>query len=267
MGEEPPRPLHREVTAKASIRLLGLAALAVAVLAWGCAPREYYRSTESSLDSLLTTQAEIQKRLGSLDRKVDTTRESVQASKASTDTRLVELTQRIDVLQGKLEESGIRFTQLAQKVETVKQKITSADSARSAQGWFAGRDSTGGMDPEMAYQAAYSDFSAGRYNLAKDAFKEYLRRFPDTEDSDNAVYWVGECAYMVGDFAGAIDAYKKVVEKYPKGNKVAAALLKTGISFARLKNVDEAKKYYRMVIQRFPKSDEARLAKERLAER
>lgn len=255
------------MTARARIRLVCLAGLVAAVSASGCAPREYYRNTESSLDSLLTTQAEIQKRLGALDRKVDTTRESVQASKASTDTRLTELTQRIDVLQGKLEESGIRFTQLAQKVETVKQKISSADSARSAQGWFSGRDSTGGVDPETAYQAAYSDFSAGRYSLAKEAFTEYLRRFPETEVSDNAQYWIGECAYVVGDFAGAIDAFQKVVQSYPKGDKVAAALLKTGISFARLRNMDEAKKYYRIVIQRFPKSDEARLARERLAER
>ena len=44
-----------------------------------------------------------------------------------------------------------------------------------------------------------------------------------------------------------------------------AALLKTGISYSRLKNVDEAKKYYRLVIQKYPKSDEARLARERLA--
>ncbi|MBI4364633.1 MAG: tetratricopeptide repeat protein, partial [Candidatus Latescibacteria bacterium] len=77
----------------------------------------------------------------------------------------------------------------------------------------------------------------------------------------------GECAYVIGDFAGAIDAFEKVVRDYPKGDKVAGALLKTGISYGRLKNTEEAKKYYRMVIQRFPKSDEARIAKERLAER
>jgi tol-pal system protein YbgF len=242
------------------------AALAVSALA-GCAPREYYRNTESSLDSLLTMQGETQRRLGTLDRKIENTRESVQASKASTDSRLSELTQRIDVLQGKLEESGVRFTQLAQKVETVKQRISTADSARAAQGWFAGRDSTGGMDPETAYQAAYSDVTAGRYSLAKEAFTEYLRRYPDTEESDNAQFWIGECAFMLGDLAGAIDAYQKVVQNYPKGNKVAGALFKTGAAYGRLKNVDEAKKYYRMVIQRFPKSEEARLAKERLAER
>ena len=255
------------MTVRPILRISVLAAFAAAIVAGGCAPRDYYRTTESSLDSLLTSQAEIQKRLATLDRKIETTRESVQASKASADSRLTELSQRIDVLQGKLEESGIRFTQLAQKVETVKQKISSADSARSAQGSLAKRDSAGGMDPEAAYQAAYSDLAAGRYDLAKEAFSEYLRRFPDTEVSDNAQYWIGECAYAMGDFAGAIEAFAKVVQGYSKGDKVPASLLKTGIAYARLRNMDEAKKYYRLVVQKFPRSDEARLARERLAER
>ena len=228
----------------------------------GCAPRDYYANTSGQLDSLLTTQADLQKRIAALDRKVESTREGVQSSRASSDSRLTEISQRIDMLQGKLEESGLRFTQLAQKVETVKQRISSGDSARA--GYFARRDSTGGVDPEAAYQAAYSDLAAGRYDLARAAFTEYLKRFPDTEVSDNAQYWIGECAYSTGDFAGAIEAFQTVVQKYPKGDKVPAALLKIGISYSRLKNTEEAKKFYKQVIQKYPKSDEARLAKERL---
>ncbi len=242
-------------------------ALTWALASPGCAPSGYYRSTTSSLDSLLATQAQMQKRLSALEQKVEVTREGVQATRASSDTRLSELNQRMDMLQGKLEESGIRFTQLAQKVETVKQRISSADSTRITGGGRLARDSSGGMDPETAYQAAYSDLAAGRYSLAREAFTEYLRHYPDTEVSDNAQYWIGECNYALGDFPVAIEAFNKVVEKYPRGDKVPAALLKTGIAYARLKKMDDAKKYYRMVLQKYPKSDEARLARERLAER
>jgi len=129
------------------------------------------------------------------------------------------------------------------------------------------RDSTAGMDPEEAYQAAYSDLASGRYGLARDAFTEYLRRYPDTEVSDNAQYWIGECAYALGDFQGAIEAFKKVAQNYPKGDKVPAALLKTGIAYSRLKDMDSARKYYAQVAQKYPRSDEARLARERLAQK
>ena len=210
----------------------------------------------------------MQRRLAALEQKVESTREGVQATRASSDTRLSELNQRMDMLQGKLEESGVRFTQLAQKVENVKQRISSSDSVRVATGGRSTRDSTaGGMDPEEAYQAAYSDLASGRYGLAKEAFTEYLRRYPDTEVSDNAQYWIGECAYALGDFQGAIEAFKKIAEKYPRGDKVPAALLKTGIAYARLKDMEQAKRYYGMVIQRYPRSDEARLARERLAQK
>jgi tol-pal system protein YbgF len=257
----PSSPPRRPARRRPSSARLGLVALAAAVFGAGCAPSGYYRSTESSLDSLLTTQAQLQKRLLALEQKVEVTRESVQATRASADSRLSDLSQRMDMMQGKLEESGVRFTKLAQRVEAMKTAPSRAANDTTH------TDSTGGVDPEAAYQAAYSDYSAGRYNLAKEAFTEYLRRFPNSEVSDNAQYWIGECAYATGDFNGAIDAFKKVAANYPNGDKVPAALLKTGISYARLKNMDEAKKYYRQVVEKYPKTDEARVARERLNQR
>ncbi len=252
-----------------ALRLMPRAALlcagAFALAAAGCAPSGYYRSTTTSLDSLVTLQSQQQKRLAALEQEIATTRENIQATRASSDTRLSELNQRMDMLQGKLEESGMRFTALTQKMEAVKQRVTSSDSMRVAQG--GRRDSTAGMDPEEAYQAAYSDLASGRYGLARDAFTEYLRRYPDTEVSDNAQYWIGECAYALGDFQGAIEAFKKVAQNYPKGDKVPAALLKTGIAYSRLKDMDSARKYYAQVAQKYPRSDEARLARERLAQK
>ena len=240
-------------------------ALAAALAAAGCAPRDYYANTQHELDSLLTVQGEVMRRLAALDRKIDTTRENVQTTRASSDTRLNEIAQRMEAMEGKMEASDQRFTTLSQKVDTVKEKLSAADSARIAQGGV--RDSTGGADPEAMYQAAYSDYLAGRYDLAKATFAEYLKRFPDTEVSDNAQYWIGECLYATGDFAGAIAEFEKVSQSYPKGDKVPAALLKTGIAYSRLKNQDEAKRYYKKVVQKFPRSDEARLARERLAQK
>lgn len=246
-------------------RTVVLGLLAAALAAAGCAPSGYYVNTQAQLDSMLVVQGDIVRRLNALDRKVDSTREGVQSTRASSDTRLTEVVQRLEVLEGKLEASDVRFTQLSQKMDTVKLKVTAADSARVAAGMA--RDSTAGADPEAMYQAAYSDYLAGRFDLARSSFAEYLRRFPDTEVSDNAQYWVGECLYATGDFAGAIAEFEKVSQQFPKGDKVPAALLKTGIAYSRLKNMDEAKRYYQKVVQKYPKSDEARLARERLAQK
>ena len=241
----------------------GAFAVLVTAGAFGCAPSGYYNASQSSLDSLVTTQNEILKRVNALDTKVDATRESVQTTRASTDTRLVEMSQRLEIIEGKMDESGERFTRVAAKIDNVKERLTRADSARTAAG-ATRADTSAIMDPEAAYNAAYADLAAGRYDLARQSFAEYLKHYPDTERSDNAQYWVGECLYATGDFDGAIAEYAKVVERYPKGDKVPAALLKTGYSHARMNRPDQAKKFFTQVVNRFPKSDEARLAKERL---
>jgi tol-pal system protein YbgF len=248
-----------------SSRALSAAAIwaAGALTAAGCAPSGYYGTSTGALDSLLAAQGDMMKRLGSLERKVDATREGVQSSRASTDARLLEISQRLSVLEGQLEESGARFSQLAQKVETVKSRMSAADSSRIARA--GARDSAAGPpDPEALYQAAYSDVAAGRYNLAREAFQDYLKHYPDTEVSDNAQYWIGECYYATGDFAGAIPEFEKVVKDYPKGDKVPPALLKIGLCYSRLKNTAEANRTYRTLIQKYPKSPEAGRARELL---
>lgn len=265
MVQESPRTLRDAVTLRGIIRRAA-ALVAAAGIAAGCAPRDYYRTSSSALDSLLVSQKEMLRRVNAVDRKVETTRSEVQASRASTDTRLSELGQRIDVIEGKLEDSGVRFTRLAEKVDTVKQRISARDSLNA----LAMPGSLGvavNVDPEAMYQAAYSDVAAGRYDLARQAFEEYLRQFPDTEVSDNAKYWIGECYYAQGDFATAVAAFEEVPKRYPDGDKVPAALLKSGITHARLKNIDEARRYYRLVIDKYPRSAEAARAKELLGTR
>ena len=234
---------------------------AAAIAAAGCAPGGYYNTSQTALDSLLTSQAEMMRRVGALEKKVDATQSGLQTTRANNEAKLAEISQRLDVLGGQLEESGARVTRLAQGVDTVKHRLLSADSARAGERV----DTSGTPDPEAMYQAAYSDVAAGRYKLAREAFQTYLKYFSDTEVADNAQYWIGESYYATGDFAAAIPEFQKVVQNYPKADKVPSAMLKIGLSYSRLKNSAEANKYYRMLIQKYPKSSEAAAARERLA--
>lgn len=245
---------------------IGTAGALMALATSGCAPGGYYNRSQGQLDSLVATQADMIRRIDRIEKKLETTREGVAGGSARSDARLGELSQRLGVLEGKIEESAERFTQLNLKVDNVKQRLTAPDAVTGATGQAAPRDTSGRVDPEDAYSAAYSDISAGRYDLAREAFRLYLKHYPDTEVSDNAQYWIGECLYATGDFQGAITEFKRVAEVYPKGDKVPAALFKAGVSQARLKQNEEAKKSFRLVIQRYPKSPEAALAKERLAQ-
>jgi tol-pal system protein YbgF len=236
--------------------------LALTLAGSSCAPGGYYNTSQSALDSLLTSQAALAKRIDNMEKKLDMTREGAAASRAATDTRLLEISQRLDVLDGKLDESGARVSLLSMKVDTVKQKINTSDSTRAGTATPAPK-----ADPEAMYQAAYSDIAAGRYALARESFQTLLKTYPDTEVADNAQYWIGESYYGTGDFANAIVEFQKVLDNYPKGDKVPAAMFKMGLSQARLKQTAESQKTYRALIQKYPKSPEAALAKERLGQK
>jgi tol-pal system protein YbgF len=252
-------------TAKLSRRAALALALLAAGIAAGCAPSGYYRVTQDQLDSLLTTQADLVRRVDRLDRKLEETRGGVSSTRASTESNLAKLSERLDVVVSQLERNQERMQDFGLKFDTLRQHMSTQDSLRVAQG-LAPRDTSGILDPEQAYQAAYSDYAAGRYKLAAEAFREFLNHYPNTEVSDNAQYWIGESLYAQGDFAGSIIEFRAVVDHYPKGDKVPAALLKIGIANARLNNKEEARKSFDSLIRKYPKSPEAALAKERLAQ-
>jgi tol-pal system protein YbgF len=195
--------------------------LALALAGSSCAPGGYYNTSQSALDSLLRAR-----RAREADRQHGEEAGPDARGRGlatATDTRLLEISQRLDVLDGKLDESGARVSQLSMKVDTVKQKINTSDSTRAATPAKA-------ADPETMYQAAYSDIAAGRYALARESFQTLLKTYPDTEVADNAQYWIGESYYGTGDFANAIVEFQKVLDNYPKGDKVPAAMFKMGLS-------------------------------------
>jgi tol-pal system protein YbgF len=118
--------------------------------------------------------------------------------------------------------------------------------------------------PDQLYGAAMGDYNKGNYEMAIQGFIEYLKDYPDTELSDNAAYWVGECNYVQRKFAEAIKAFDKVMSLYPQGDKVPAAMLKKAFSQIELKETAAGIKQLRDVILKYPQSDVAQISKDRL---
>jgi len=125
---------------------------------------------------------------------------------------------------------------------------------------------TNAIELKELYDQAFADMSRSNYELAKMGFEEYLRRYPDTELADNALYWIGEVQYVQHDYEGALSTFQRVLDEYPKGNKLAAALFKIGLCQMTLNQSDEAKATFNRVIQEYPATPEASQAQQRLIE-
>lgn len=121
-------------------------------------------------------------------------------------------------------------------------------------------------DKDQAYAAAYDLFKEGSNEKARTQFQDFLKNFPNTEYSDNAQFWIGECYYFEGNYEQAILEYDKVTKNYPNGDKVAPALLKQGLSFVNLGDKVSGRLILQQVIKNYPNTSQARVARSKLLE-
>ena len=121
-------------------------------------------------------------------------------------------------------------------------------------------------DKESLYNAAYELFKEAKYEKSREAFESFLKQYPDTEFSDNAQFWIGECYYFEKKYEKAIVEYEKVVKSFPDGNRVPHALLKQGLSFQSLGDNVSAKLLLQQVIKDYPNTSQARIARAKLIE-
>jgi tol-pal system protein YbgF len=132
-------------------------------------------------------------------------------------------------------------------------------------GMAAGAAPSGGATtPDELYRSAYEDYMRGNYDLARDGFAEYMRRWSDTELTDNALYWIGECYDAQEKPQEALDTFSKVLEDYPNSDKAAAAQLKKGLIYLKMGDQGQGVVNLQYVVYEHPGTREADLAREQL---
>jgi|GEM_PF-414320 len=116
------------------------------------------------------------------------------------------------------------------------------------------------LDPaaRRAYKSALALVNARKYPEALDALAGFLVQWPDHPNADNAMYWRGECYFAQGDFERAAEQFEGTIARFPLGNKAPDALLKLGLSAARLGQADKAKASFDRLEREFPRSDATR---------
>jgi tol-pal system protein YbgF len=118
--------------------------------------------------------------------------------------------------------------------------------------------------PRELYSQAYADFARGNYDLAIEGFNQYMTHYPDTDFTDNAQYWIGECLYGKKEYAEAIEAWNTLFRDHPSSDKLPDGRVKKGMALERLGRRSQALVEYRYVVDRYPTSPAARIARERL---
>ncbi len=122
-------------------------------------------------------------------------------------------------------------------------------------------------DAETAYKKAIELYSVKKLYEARDAFLDFIKRFPENEFTDNAFFWIGKIYQELGDSQRAESVYKSLVEKceggkLPDCNKLPDAYLQLMKIYIERGDMDKANEYYSILMERFPTSDAAVRARE-----
>ncbi|MDW7708930.1 MAG: tol-pal system protein YbgF [Deferrisomatales bacterium] len=207
--------------------------------------------------------ADLGQRLEELGAQVRTLAGRVDASERSPP--VAGTTAPVPVLESRLADLALRLEALEQRGPAPAATVPSTPGpATPAPPAVALAPSAPAATGQALYDRAYTTYKEGRYEEAREGFREYIRLHPDTNLTDNAQFWIGETHYDQGQYEQAILEYDKVVQKFPRGDKVASALLKQAFAFDAIGDAVDARILLRKLLREHPSSEQAPIARRKL---
>ena len=163
-------------------------------------------------------------------------------------------------------ETTLTVENVSKSTETEEQPeaVTDTDSEIAEQAAVTTGVEDDALKAQANYQEAFRLLKTAEYDQAINAFDTFLRKYPDSQYSDNAQYWLGEAYYVTRRFNEAITEYMKLVTNFPDSQKVPNSLLKIGYSYYELGQPVEAGKVLEDLISKYPGTNAAREAQDKL---
>ena len=86
--------------------------------------------------------------------------------------------------------------------------------------------------PQDEYDMAYGYVLHKDYALAEQAFRDFLRKYPDERLVPDAQYWLGESLFQHQRYRDAAESFLAVSTKFENSGKAPDSLLRLGQSLA-----------------------------------
>jgi tol-pal system protein YbgF len=205
---------------------------------------------------------------------MDELRESTQKNLATSNAHLDSMTTQIEALSESLEEAKSRIGKLGEQLAQTQNIIQTLSAPSQPPGVSPGAAAPGPggelkpqanvPDPNSLYNSGMSYYNGGQYDVAIQAFQDYLRFYGETDRASNAQFYIADSYYSQKKYKNAITEYDKCIERYPQGDKAAAAQLRKGFALVELGDKAAGVRELRSLIDQYPRSPEADLARQRL---
>ena len=108
------------------------------------------------------------------------------------------------------------------------------------------------QEANMLYARASQLHNAESYDEASDHFEEYVRKYPESNNADNAKLQIANGYFQRGQYAEAIATYKEIADIYPESDTSDQALLSIGDVYFAQQKIDEAIEAYEKLLLKYP---------------
>ena len=292
MVEESPRAFrrHREVRVmkeKLSILGLGVLALVLATTTPADAANKEHQQLMADIRMLQEQSMVLQTLIGQVAEAVKAvnTRIDQQAEiqrKAIADQKLVidNLSNDVRVIREKIDDNNVRLGALSQEVDALRQALQrpaptvttpTADSPDAATGSPAAGGTpaapSGGTvvnSPKQMWDSAFSDYTAGNYDLAVIGFDAFIKTFPKSDQADDAQVYICSSYLQQNKNDEAVKACDVAIRTYPGGNAIPEAYYRKALAQRNLRDAGGARGTAEELIKKFPDSQMAQMAQQLL---
>jgi TolA-binding protein len=202
--------------------------------------------------------------------------------KAFADQKLLidNLSSDLRVVREKVDDNNVRIASLTQELDALRQAVqqmatrpaTTTDAGAAAPQTSATTNVADtpttappvGVSPKQLYDAAWTDYTAGQWDLAVQGFEAYIRSFPKSEQACDAQVNIGKAYDYAGNRQKALDAFDKAIRDYPNAKGLPDAYYQKGLILLDLKQPDKAREAFENAARIDAEGSAGRMAKQKL---
>jgi TolA-binding protein len=205
--------------------------------------------------------------------------------KAMADQKLVidNLSNDVRVVREKLDDNNVRLGSLSQEVDALRQALQQAAARATVTAPSPEQpDAAGGAaqtlqpapggaqpgvvvnSPKETWNAAFSDYTSGNFDLAIMGFESFIKTFPKNDMADDAQVYICSSYLQSAKNDEAVKACDAAIRNYPGGNAVPEAYYRKALAQRNLKQVGDARATCDELIKKFPDSAVTPLCKQLL---
>jgi tol-pal system protein YbgF len=111
---------------------------------------------------------------------------------------------------------------------------------------------TAPIDTRPQFDAALTLLAKAQYDEARAAFRSFADAHPKDDLTPQAVYWVGDIAYVQKDYPNAAHAFAEEIKRFPASPRAPESMLRLGQSLLAMNQKKEGCTFLAALPQKYP---------------